>query len=87
MLAHAAPGRARGAALPQRAGRAGVFREAHGLAWLERHGNPGGAGQLPGAEVEGELVLGEPAGGVADPPALQKITRSGPRSRTRAEDR
>ena len=44
--------------------------EADGPAGLERHGHPGGAGQLPGGEVEGELVLGEPAAGVADPPGL-----------------
>src|SRR5271165_908184 len=66
----AAPVAAGGAAGPQRAGRAGVLREAHGLAGPERHSYPGRAGQLPGAEVEGELVLGEPAGGVADPPGL-----------------
>jgi hypothetical protein len=37
---------------------------------LERHAHPGGAGQLAGGEVEGELVLGEPAGGVAHLPGL-----------------
>jgi hypothetical protein len=66
----AAPVAAGGAAGPQRAGGAGVLWEPHGLAGLERHGHPGGAGQLPSAEVEGELVLGEPAAGVADPPGL-----------------
>ena len=45
-------------------------REAHGPAGLERHAHPGRAGQLPGGEVEGELVLGEPAAGVAYPPGL-----------------
>ena len=46
------------------------LREADGPAGLERHAHPGRAGQLPGGEVEGELVLGEPAAGVADPPGL-----------------
>src|SRR5207342_2112662 len=55
---------------PQRACGAGAGGEADGLAGLERHGCPGGAGQLPGAEVEGELVLGEPAAGVAHSPGL-----------------
>ena len=54
----------------RRARRAGVFRETDSLAGLERHDHPGGAGQLPGSEVEGELVLGEPAAGVAHPPGL-----------------
>jgi hypothetical protein len=38
----------------------GVLGEADGLAGLDRHGYPGQAGQLPGGEVGGELVLCEP---------------------------
>jgi hypothetical protein len=41
-----------------------------GLAGLEADAHPGGAGQLPGGEVDGELTLEEPAGGVAHPPGL-----------------
>ncbi len=67
---YAAPIAAGGAAPLERAGRAGGFREADGLARLEGHGHPGGAGQLPGGEVEGELGLGVAAGGVAHPPRL-----------------
>jgi hypothetical protein len=59
---HAAPVAAGGAALPERAGGAGGFREVHGLAGLERHGHPDGAGQLLGGEVEAELVLGPSQG-------------------------
>ena len=58
------------AAGPQRAGRAGVLGKADGRAGRERHADPGRAGQLPGGEVAAELVLGEPAAGVADPPGL-----------------
>jgi hypothetical protein len=70
MDGYAASVAAGGAPCPQRARGAGARREADGLAGLERHGCPGGAGQLPGGEVESELVLGEPAAGVADPPGL-----------------
>ena len=44
--------------------------EAQGPAGLEWHAHPGRVGQLPGGEVEGELVLGEPAGGIAYSPGL-----------------
>jgi hypothetical protein len=52
MDGHAAPVAAGGAPGPQRARGAGAGGEAHGPAGLERHGYPGGAGQLPGSEVE-----------------------------------
>jgi hypothetical protein len=42
----------------------------HGLAGTEPDADPGGAGQLPGGEVDGELALGVAAAGIADPPGL-----------------
>ena len=39
---------------------------------------PRPAGQLPGGEIKGELVLGIAAAGVADPPDLADYRQSGP---------
>jgi hypothetical protein len=49
-----------------------VFREVHGLAWRKADAHAGGAGQLPGREVDGEVGLGESPGGVAYSPRLAK---------------
>src|SRR5215472_14264156 len=54
----------------RRGRRAGAFGEVDGPAGPQRQRYPGGAGQPPGGEVEGELVFGEPAAGVADAPGL-----------------
>ncbi len=39
---------------------------------------PAGQASLPGGEGEGELVLGEPAAGVAHPPRLAEDRQAGP---------
>jgi len=48
-----------------------AFREMHGRAGLEGHWSRGGAGQLPGGEIESEVGLGVVAGRVATRQALQ----------------
>jgi hypothetical protein len=67
--------------------RTGVPGKADGLAGPERHDHPGGAGQPPGGEVNAGWRLANQPEALGARHALQKMTRSCSRSRTRSEAR